>query len=153
MKIKKHFLRRLGQGHYQQVLRCLLFCNIWVWWVKGTRASLGEWEDMFVTLLLIIITSEVSTFPIVIFSQLFHIDPEKAGINFIFIVLKFMMCENNWVHYGINTVFVFLTLYSCQVSHSRKIVTTATKPRPMFVINFSSFGHPYTWLKLYHYNI
>ena len=39
------------------------------------------------------------------------------------------------------------------VSHSRKIVTLAIKPQPMFVINSYQFGYPYTWVKLYHYNI
>ena len=40
--------------------------NIWVAFVQLAHSSLGEWKDIFVIHLIVIIKSEVSTFPIVV---------------------------------------------------------------------------------------
>ena len=86
--------------------------------VKLSRSSVGDWEDIFVTHLIIIIKSEVSISLIVVIFPLlcacggcrFRIQPGKAGFRFLYYcaVLCLMICANKRIQYGPMVVFVCL---------------------------------------------
>ena len=74
-----------------------LLCNIWGC-MYSTDSSWGDWDDIFLTHLIIVIKSEVSIFPIslwfvvwidctIIFYLILQIDPSKAGHFFLFACL------------------------------------------------------------------
>ena len=83
--------------------------------------SLGDWEDISIAHVIIIIKSEVPTLPIIIFfvvvclrCLLHHIlsfitYTFRENRDFVFIIIvHFMMSANCWIHFGLQIVFVCL---------------------------------------------
>ena len=96
--------------------------NTWGWMCQLAHLSIGDWKDISVAHVIIIINSEVSTFPIVfIFSVvvclrclLHHILSHvvytfRENREFVFIsIMQFMMSANSRIRFGLQIVFVCL---------------------------------------------
>ena len=105
--------------------------SYWLVCVQMTHFSSGDWKDIFIVHVIIIIKSEVSTFPIVIIflrervSEMFVTSysvtyciyiPGKLGFGLITIV-QFMMSANSRIRYGLQIVFVCLYITSSHYHH------------------------------------
>ena len=106
---------------------------ITIYWVCVQLAhfSLGDWKDISIAHVIIIIKSEVSTLPIVIIFSvvvclrclLRHILTLNAytfreNRDFIFIIIvQFIMSLNSWIRFGLQIVFVCLCITPSHYHH------------------------------------
>ena len=113
-------------------VRCLIFITIYgVVCVQLAHFSIGDWKDLSIAHVIIIIKSEVSTFPIVIIffrgcvsEILLHHIPlliaytfrEKREFVFIIIVL-FMISANNRIRFVLKIVFACLYITPSHYHH------------------------------------
>ena len=110
----------------------LIFITIYgVVYVELAHWSIGDWKDISIAHVIIIIKSEVSTFPIVFIvfrgcvPELIFTSycvtyciciPGKSGIFFLSIV-HFMMCANSRIRFGLQIVFVCLYITPSHYHH------------------------------------
>ena len=99
--------------------------------VQLTHFSSGDWKDIFIAHVIIIIKSEVSTFPIVIIFSvvvclrcLLHHILSRIAYTFrenwdfvLIIIVQFMMSANNRIRYGLQIVFVCLYIIPSHYHH------------------------------------
>ena len=98
--------------------------------VQLTHLSSGDWKYIFIAYVIIITKSEVSTFPIVIFSVLMclrfllhHILSRiiytfRENWDFVLIIIvQYMMSANSRISYGLQIVFVCLYITPSHYHH------------------------------------
>ena len=90
------------------------FCIYRVACVELAHSSLGDWKNMSITHLIIIIKSEVSTFPFVVIffrgcvSEMVVLSSREHRDLVSIIDVQSMVFANNRIHYGLQVVFVCL---------------------------------------------
>ena len=99
--------------------------------VQLAHSSLGDWKAISIAHVIIIIKSEVSTLPIVIFfpwlsawdicyimfCHSLHIHSGKTGIQFFIMIAQFMMSANNRTRFGLQIVLVYLYIAPSHYHH------------------------------------
>ena len=100
--------------------------------VQLAHFSIGDWKDISIDHIIIIIKSEVSTVPIIIiffpwlyvwddcyiiFCYLLHIPFEKQHECVFIMTVQFMMSANNRIRFGLKIVFVSLYITPYHYHH------------------------------------